>query len=775
MKRILFAIMLLGCMIQGVFAQNLEIKGMVRNGRDKAPLEFANVVLQTADSVFITGSTTDGKGRFMLDKVKAGDYLLAVSSLGYETQYIALDGFNKSIDLKEILMEDAAVSLDGVTVSASNTSSRSDRKLIFPSDRQVKASTNGMDLLQQLMLPKITVNPMSNEIKVPGNGEVQLRINGVKVELDEIKALLPTDIIRIEFHDNPGLRYRNAEVVLDYIVRRPETGGNFSVDMSQGVNALWGEHRVSGKINHKKSEFGASYRIGPRDFYGMSRDNEEIFHLADGTVLHRKETGDPSHASMFMHNLNLNYSVQDPEKYLFNATFRYWNNHQPHWDYRGILSNQDNPDDYVDMVDLNSSDNQVPALDLYYQRNLKNDQTLVFNVVGTYNRTSSHRFYQESRGEELLTDINNRVSGKKYSLIGEAIYEKKLANGNSLSGGVWHTQSFSDNEYRNGHDYETHMDQSASSIYGEFKGKVRKLDYMLGVELARLYYKQEGTDDSDQFYTFNPRFTLQYALPGQSFIRLKGYVGNLSPSLGNLNAVEQVIDSLQLQRGNPRLESYMSYLLDLNYEYQKGIFYALVNGTYEYVPNAIMDEKYQEGNKIIQTWNNQKNWQRVVGFAMFRVGPIKDILQFSFTGGVNHYISNGNTYSHRYTNWYCNMQASLTWKKFMLMYQMNTNWNRFWGETLEGGENIQMFMAKYNFKNLSLGIGAFNPFSDNWKVQSENWNQYASSKKTSYIKESSRLFVVSVSYNFSFGRTYKVGQKRLNNSDSDSGVMSTGK
>ncbi|EOS16343.1 MULTISPECIES: TonB-dependent receptor [Parabacteroides] len=775
MKRILFAIMLLGCMIQGVFAQNLEIKGMVRNGRDKVPLEFANVVLQTADSVFITGTTTDGKGRFMLDKVKAGDYLLAVSSLGYETQYIALDGFNKSIDLKEILMEDAAVSLDGVTVSASNTSSRSDRKLIFPSDRQVKASTNGMDLLQQLMLPKITVNPMSNEIKVPGNGEVQLRINGVKVELDEIKALLPTDIIRIEFHDNPGLRYRNAEVVLDYIVRRPETGGNFSVDMSQGVNALWGEHRVSGKINHKKSEFGASYRIGPRDFYGMSRDNEEIFHLADGTVLHRKETGDPSHASMFMHNLNLNYSVQDPEKYLFNATFRYWNNHQPHWDYRGILSNLDNPDDYVDMVDLNSSDNQVPALDLYYQRNLKNDQTLVFNVVGTYNRTSSHRFYQESRGEELLTDINNRVSGKKYSLIGEAIYEKKLANGNSLSGGVWHTQSFSDNEYRNGHDYETHMDQSASSIYGEFKGKVRKLDYMLGVELARLYYKQEGTDDSDQFYTFNPRFTLQYALPGQSFIRLKGYVGNLSPSLGNLNAVEQVIDSLQLQRGNPRLESYMSYLLDLNYEYQKGIFYALVNGTYEYVPNAIMDEKYQEGNKIIQTWNNQKNWQRVVGFAMFRVGPIKDILQFSFTGGVNHYISNGNTYSHRYTNWYCNMQASFTWKKFMLMYQMNTNWNRFWGETLEGGENIQMFMAKYNFKNLSLGIGAFNPFSDNWKVQSENWNQYASSKKTSYIKESSRLFVVSVSYNFSFGRTYKAGQKRLNNSDSDSGVMSTGK
>ena len=34
---------------------------------------------------------------------------------------------------------------------------------------------------------------------------------------DRIKAIRPADIIRIEYHDNPGLRYGNAEVVLDYI------------------------------------------------------------------------------------------------------------------------------------------------------------------------------------------------------------------------------------------------------------------------------------------------------------------------------------------------------------------------------------------------------------------------------------------------------------------------------------------------------------------------------------------------------------------------------
>ena len=43
-------IILLGGMVQGAFAQNLEIKGMVRDARNKEILEFANVVLQTMDS-----------------------------------------------------------------------------------------------------------------------------------------------------------------------------------------------------------------------------------------------------------------------------------------------------------------------------------------------------------------------------------------------------------------------------------------------------------------------------------------------------------------------------------------------------------------------------------------------------------------------------------------------------------------------------------------------------------------------------------------------------
>ncbi|WP_291529429.1 TonB-dependent receptor [Bacteroides sp. UBA939] len=774
MKRIVIAILLSG-MVQGAFAQQVEIKGTVRNATNQEAVEFANIVLQTIDSTFVTGVSTNQEGYFALNKIDAGDYRLVLSSIGYQTQYITLNGVKQNTNLGNILLEDAAIALEDVTISGSNQISRSDRKLVFPSERQMKVSTNGVNLLQELMLPRILVNPMNNEIGISGGGELQLRINGVKADINEIKTLRPSDIIRIEYHDNPGLRYGNAEIVLDYIVRRPDTGGSFGTDLSQGVNAMWGNHNVFGKVNHKKSEFGVSYFMGVRDFYGGYRDNEEDFHLADGTHLRRVEQGDPDRIMLFMHNMNASYNYQASENSLFSATFHMYTNNWPHGDYKGTLYNVNDRTDMVNMIDRTKSSLTRPSLDLYYQYNLKNKQTLVFNLVGTYNREKSHRIYQESLDNEVLTDINNDVLGDKYSLIGEVIYEKQFSKGNALSFGLQHTQSYANNEYRNGHNYDTRMRQGNTYMFGEYHGKANKLDYRFGLGLTRFYYSQSGKDGHSQKYNVNPKIVLHYTFSDRSFLRWKAEGFNATPSLSDLSAIEQTVDSFQIRRGNPNLESYLCYRTELTYEWKKGIFYSNLYGSYDYRPNAIMDEKYQEGNKIVQTWDNQKDWQKLSGRLMLRVGPLWNMLQVSFTGGVNHYMSHGNKYSHTYTNWYYEGQASFNYKRFSLFWQMNTNWNNFWGETLTGGENIQMLGVYYKYKDLRIGAGAFNLFTDNYKVENENWNRYASYKTKMYIKESSRMFLVNLSYNFSFGRKFKNIQKMVNNSDNDSGVMSTGK
>ena len=756
------------------YAQHIKIKGTILDEK-KQPIEFVNIALGNEKSETITGTTSNSNGTFELSGLKSGNYKLTISSVVYKTEELWLNGTNESRNLGNIQLVEDALSLEGVTVTASAQRSEVDRKIVYPSERQVKASSNGVELLLHMMLPRLQVDPMSNTIKIPGNGEVQTRINGVKVSIQEIHALRPEDIIRVEYHDNPGLRYGNAEIVLDYIVKRPETGGSFGIDLMQSPHIGWGNYQGYIKINHKKSEFSANYRNSPCDFYGSYRDNFEDFNLGNGFELHRYEKGIPSHWKLMQQWLNVAYNLQDNNKYQFNIALNYTSDKVPIARYKGILANKADETDYVDMLDETKSSIHNPSLDIYYQRNLKNEQALIFNVVGTYNKSFSDRLYTESKDGNKLTDIQNIVHGNKYSIIGEAIYEKKLAGDKRIGTGIRHSQSFSNNDYLNEHDYNTKMQQGSTYVYGELRGKLNKFDYILGIGGTRSFYRQEGSTDTYQYYTFNPKVTLKYAFTDRSYIRFRSSISNENPSLANLSAVEQIIDSLQIQRGNPYLESYLSYTEALDAEWSKGIFYAYMNFSYNYEPNAIMDEKFVEGNKVVQTWDNQKSWHRIAPMMQLRVGPIANILQFSVSGGLSHFISNGNNYNHRYSNWWLNGSATAMWKNFTLIYQIMTNQNWFVGETLTGGENVQKIMLGYRWKDLNIGAGMVNPFSDNYKVESGNWNKYASTKKLQYFKESSQMFFLTLSYNLSFGRSYSSGSKKLNNSDSDSGILRSGK
>ncbi|MDR3093603.1 MAG: carboxypeptidase-like regulatory domain-containing protein [Bacteroidales bacterium] len=761
--------------VQGIFAQNFDIKGVLKTTKDKEPVEYANILLQTADSAFVNGATSGLEGRFTLTKVAPGNYRLVISCVGYVTRRIELEGMSGNIDLGEILIGEESLLLSGVTIQAAAMTNTIDKKLVYPSERQVMASTNGINLLQQLMLPGLQVNAMFNEVSLPGGGELQFRINGVKVEREDVLALQPSMIIRVEYHDNPGLRYGSAEVVLDYIVRRPESGGNIGVELNDGLTTLgWGSNRLNARINHKRSEFSLNYSIDHRKFVDMWRNNMETFHLPDGSTLQRKEVGDPGKVKELWQHFNSAYNYQDSTR-MFNATFRGFADNQPHYDYIGHIYNMADNNDKLQMFDAQELIIFRPALDLYYQQNMKKDQTLVLNIVGTYNYTDNTRLYQESRNNIMLTDVNNATTGKKYSLIGEGIYEKKIGD-NRLSAGLRHTQSYSDNIYRDVNHYTTRIGQGETFLYTDFKGKMKSLTYTVGAGVTRSYFEQEDGSDGYVYYTFKPRILLHYSLPANSSIRLRAEINNEPPSLSGLSAVEQSIDSLQIQRGNPNLKPYLHYRSELTYEIQKGIFYGNFVGGYQYQPKAIMDEKYWEGDRIVQTWNNQKNWQRVRSQLALRVGPVKEIVQFSVTGGVNHYISNGNSYQHRYTNWYTQMELSATYKNFTANFNWHTSYDWFYGETLRGSENLHSISVGYKLKDMSFKLGMLNPFVDNYILRNEeNRSQYASFYKTIYINQISRLLIIGYTYNFSFGRKFKADEKRVNNADNDSGIMTSGK
>lgn len=104
MKTIIIAAILMLFSV-GMKSQQLHIKGEIQSVEDSQPVEFANVVLQTLDSVFIAGTNSNEKGTFRLEKIKPGDYQIVISYLGYETAYVAVLGVTKSIDLGKIQLQ----------------------------------------------------------------------------------------------------------------------------------------------------------------------------------------------------------------------------------------------------------------------------------------------------------------------------------------------------------------------------------------------------------------------------------------------------------------------------------------------------------------------------------------------------------------------------------------------------------------------------------------------------------------------------------------------
>jgi hypothetical protein len=776
MKRRMILNCLLCCAVSAAVAQEIELRGVVKEAGSYEVMAFVNVVLQTTDSTFVTGTSSDDDGGFVLTGVTPGDYRLVVSYVGYVTQFIALEGLKANLVLDDVLLDDAAVALDGVTVTA--RTGRIDRKLVFPSEKQVQASTNGIELLQQLMLPRLQVNPLTNEAGLAGGGEVQLRINGVQVENSDVMALQPRDVIRVEYHDNPGLRYGNAAAVVDYIVRRPETGGNFGLYLWDDYNLKRsGTERFNGRINHKKSEFSFHYAFYHRDLHEIWRDNEETFLLADGSHLRRKEEGEPGRGLENSSVLKAAYSYLNGGR-AFNATLRYFRNRQHHLDYEGRLYNRDNRDDYVQMFDGNSEFASRPALDLYYQEQLAEGQTLVLNLVGTFHATDNSRHYTESRDGVRLTEVENAVAGEKYSWIGEGIYEKRLGDsGNSLSAGLRHTQSYADNTYRSGKAAArvTEMRQGETFAYAEWKGTVRRLSYTLGAGATHASFRQEG-DRAYDTWMFNPRLALHCLLPGHSSVRLTAHLSNSLPSLPELSAVEQLIDSFQVQRGNPGLTPYFRYENALTYDWQRGIVSVSLQGKHEYRPSAIMDEKRLEGNRIVQTWANQQSWQQTHASLNLRLGPVREIFTLTVFGGVNHYISRGNAYHHVYTNPFLLTTLTAGYRNFNLMFLWDAlPSNRFYGETLSGGERIHGVYLDYRYRNMRFGFVKFNPFVNNFRQDSENRSQYASYRRSAYNNDILKSYMFRFSWDFEFGRTFHSAPKRLNNADEDSGVLKAGK
>ena len=703
---ILFAAML--CVAMTATANNAKISGRIKDANDKSAIIGATVLLMQ-DTVQIAGTTTDNSGKFTIDAGN-GDYILELSYIGYETIRMALT-VNGDTHIGDILMQEGTTELGEVVVESQAIIQKVDRQILLPSKEQMQASSDGVSLLQNLQIPRIVISPIDNSVKTLSDESVQLRINGVEASTSDVKAINPKDIIRVEYHDQPGVRYNGAAAVVDYIVKHRDTGGSL---MLAGTNGLTlpgiGNYYLAGKVHFGKSSLQAVATYAPYDIY-WTRTNNETYNFSTGKV----ENNEPTRYKTYPVNVSLNYNWTNGDKNMLNIRLRDNMAYTPYGS-----SDRDSrlyqPTDSFEIHDHDKSSSQSPSLDIYYQHNLPHKQHLYFDVVGTYiNTHSDRRFLQTPLFGSLstdTTDVLSSVRGDKWSLIGEAIYEKEWEN-IMLTVGARHNQQWVKNTYLGSTEATVNMTTGETYAFAEMRHRVDKFSYVVGIGVMHTLIDQTGQKQST--WIARPQLTMSYDFGNGWFWKYKGYVSGYQPSLSQLSDITQQIDKYQMRRGNPNLKSvmYVSNEMELSWQSKHVNLNLWANYSYDHKP--IMEETFEEiidgSPYAIRMYDNQRGYHKLNVSPSLQVKLLDNKLMFNVTPFVKYMVSQGNNYNHEHVNYGVRGGIFYLLKGWRFYADVVTAQHNLWGETLTLGELTHDIGINYNSEHFGFGIMMVNPFS----------------------------------------------------------------
>ena len=753
-------------------AANNKVSGVIKDAADKSALIGVNVCLKQGDQQ-VSGTVTDAHGKFSLE-AETGEFVLECSYIGYEPIGMSLT-VSGNTHLGTIEMNEASTELSEVVVEGDAVIQKVDRQILLPNKEQLGASSDGMSLLQNLQIPRIVVNPVENSVKTLANQEVQLRINGIEASNSEVMAINPKDVIRIEYHDQPGVRYNGAAAVINYIVKHRDTGGNLMLNASNGVTMPgWGEYHLAGKVNFGKSSFSLITHYSPRDVY-WTRTNSETYNFSTGTIENR-EVGEPTRFKMNPVNIGLTYNWTNGEKNMLQISLRDNMNFTPY-----AQSNRDTylyqGTDSFAIHDHESSKSISPSLDIYYEHNLPDDNHLYFDLVGTYiNSSNDRRFEQLPLGETVAdtTDVTSRVKGNKYSLIGEAIYEKDWEN-IGLTVGVRHNQQWMENTYLGSADATVNMTTAETYAFAEVQQRVKQFSYAVGIGAMHTYIEQAGQKQSN--WIARPQLTLSYDFGKGVFWKYKGYVSGYQPSLSAMSDVAQQIDKYQIRQGNPNLKPVMFVANEMQLSWQSKHVNLNLWANYSYDHKPIMDETYEQlidgQSYAVRTYANHRGFHRLQVAPSVQVRVLNNSLIFTVAPFANYYVSLGNSYTHKHFN--PGVRASIMgmYKGWQFFGEVTTRYNNLWGETLEHGEFYHHIGLGYNADKWGFRAMLMNPFSvKGYSIETKDLSALAPNTQHAEMRDFRQMLILNFHCNLDFGTQRRDSGKRINNEDKENGILS---
>lgn len=642
---------------QTSFAQK-NITGTVKDIQNETVPGATVRLLKVTDSTLVKGEMTNENGKFQLNNLLDGTYVLSITAIGqkpYKSVSLTINDAHPNIILPIIVLLPAKdISLKEVVVTAKRPLMERDiDKTIVNVDAMISAaSSNTLEVLEKT--PGITVSN-DGDISLNGKSGVLVLIDGRATymsgaDLATYLKSLPGGLLdKIELMDNPPAKYDAAGSAIINIRLKKNRVGGFTGNISEGYSqGVYGKNNGAINLNYLYKKVNLFVNVGYNEDKGYNNDiNKREFYNTENNLV---SSIDLSNYNKFARH---SFSTRLGMDYAFSKKTTY-----------GFLIN-------LDQINKDGGVN--------FESNAY-DSNKALEIIGTgysyggFRRTNlttnanfQHKF--NGAGRELTADINylhyqspfswnvqNITSKPDNTLISQndiffqapsdiniytakADYVHPLKNKSSWEAGVKSSFVSNDNDpkyFTIGNDIKVpdysrtnHFiyHENINAAYFNTRKNWKRLGLQLGlrVENTNIEGNQlgnaviSGTSFQRNYTGLFPSAFMSYKLDSLGNKTISTSISRRinRPNYQQLNPFLEYIDIYSRNMGNPMLNPQYQYRFDLNYQYKRsfslgvqfGRFSDIIFQTTESVDNIFITQpnNIAAGYQLILTTNVLKN------------------------------------------------------------------------------------------------------------------------------------------------------------------------
>lgn len=738
---------------------------------DNEPVIAATVMLLAPkDSTVITYGITDDTGCFSIPCDRQS-VIAKLTCIGFKPTYKEANSFT----LGNIKMSELPIRLKTVSVEADYASAYSDKTVYRPTQRQKNASANATDLLLQMSIPQVDVNPVTKTIKLPGGENIAVFIDCIEATQQGLATMLTKDVKRVEFMAFPkDPRFKGASYVLNFVMQKYEWGGYTRLEADQWFSV----NRTEGNIYSKFAYKNMTFDIYADEILFSNRhggvDMTEQFKFTDLYGNGSKDIQRHTYTDKYLYRANSNditfRAIYNTESTQFANSLNFALNNTPHEDEEEHVSYSAQSLNTENTTRIKSSKDYAINYNGDYYRYFSEAVSLSADASFIYGHNTLNSDY---KGNNNIHIVNNAVENTYCATIAPRL-EWALSEVHSLS--------FSgDGRYQ--HHAIDYLGSSPScQLYKTIIGMggvgydflSKKVRVGSTISWAWESNNIAGLKVSNSFPVFE--FHGVFTPTNKHQLQAQLNLGREVPEAVNKSPNVLQHDILMWYTGSPDLKDNSTLMTRLNYTWLPGNQWQLgVNGQY-----------YQSNDRVSAVYHpngpNGTMLQKYMNSGNFHCGMIGLTATARLFGGKLALMARPQLWLRKSTGVYDLRNRDVVFQATATYYWGNFNLFAYYCTPNKYIEEESGYLERTSSRYmLSLGwhkgpwhtnFTAYNFFHTSWKAGRMTLNsQYYGYQRQEFNTNLHQRFSISVSYTFNYGKKVDTNNEAMGSGTAGSAIL----